>query len=478
MPLRFYNSLKKQKQPFEPLEPGRVGMYVCGPTVYDEPHLGHLRSAYVFDVIRRWFSFSGYAVRFVRNVTDVDDKIIEKAAKSKPADLVAETREVSARYYDMYRNDLDRLGILAPDVEPRATEHIGEMIAIIEGLILKGLAYPSGGDVYFEVRKFSSYGQLSHQDIESIIENVRLEKNEKKRDTLDFALWKSAKPGEPSWPSPWGDGRPGWHIECSAMSKKHLAESFDIHGGGRDLIFPHHENETAQSEGLSGKPLARYWIHHGLITVDQVKMSKSLKNFVTLAEFGKRIPASESVTDVLKLVFLSTHYEAALDFTEEKLAMERAVWRRFFHFFQEAHDLAKAGVAPDTASVAGFDEPFRNCMDNDFNTPEAITAMQTLMKQARKTNDPAKIVAAAAKLRELAGKAFNLFSDFDAIVRKEEESNRAIQGVIEDAIRCRAAAKAAKDFGAADGIREGVLRDHGVELIDLLGGRTIGRLKV
>ena len=334
MTLRIFNSLSQQKEEFLPLEPGTVKMYVCGPTVYDDPHLGHLRSAYVFETMRRYLQspICGYKVSFVRNVTDVDDKIIEKARERGAPDLSQAVSEVSGAYFDRYKRDLRRLGISEPTHEPKATEHIGQMLHLIDRLLKKGMAYESEGDVYYDVRRFGGYGKLSHQNQKAMLENVRVDKNEKKRDPLDFALWKRAKDGEPSWPGPWGAGRPGWHIECSAMSMQYLGETFDIHGGGRDLIFPHHENEVAQSEGATLKPFARFWVHHGLITVAGQKMSKSLKNFITLDAVLKEDPRFGG--EILKLTFLGTHYSAPLDYSSERVSMDRAVWKKFFTFFQ------------------------------------------------------------------------------------------------------------------------------------------------
>src|SRR3990167_5595466 len=325
MPLKIYNSLTKQKEEFIPLKKGEVKMYVCGPTVYDEPHIGHLRSAYVFEVVRNYFKYTQYKVNFARNVTDVDDKIIEKARLTGAADLNAATAEVSEKYFDLYKRDLKRLGIPDPDSEPRATAFIGPMVELIQKLIDRGHAYAAEGgmeDVYFDVNSFRDYGELSKQNLDELLLEARAEEGMHKKNPLDFTLWKRAKEGEPSWDSPWGKGRPGWHIECSAMSMKYLGESFDIHGGGRDLIFPHHENEVAQSEGATGKSFARLWIHHGLITVAGQKMSKSLKNFITLDEVLKEDPRYGD--EILKLTFLGTHYSAPLDYSAERVSMDRS----------------------------------------------------------------------------------------------------------------------------------------------------------
>lgn len=279
MSLKVYNTLKKKKEPFVPLEEGKVGMYVCGPTVYDLCHMGHARASVVFDIIARYFKFIGYHMTYVRNITDIDDKIIRKAN-----DEGVDFSVINERYIKSFHDDMLDLGNKPPTREPKATEHIGEIITMIEKLIEKGMAYVSGEDVYFAVENFKDYGKLSGRKTEELLAGARVEVDERKNNPLDFALWKSSKPGEPWWESPWGKGRPGWHIECSAMSSKCLGHSFDIHGGGRDLVFPHHENEVAQSEGASGKPYVRYWLHNGFVNINQEKMSKSLGNFFTIRE--------------------------------------------------------------------------------------------------------------------------------------------------------------------------------------------------
>ena len=309
MALRVYNTLTGEKETFVPLVPGKAGMYVCGVTVYDYSHIGHARSAIVFDVIRRYLRFRGHQVRLVRNFTDVDDKIIRRAS----AEGVT-AREISERFIAAERADMASLGVLAPDVEPRATEHIPEMIEIIQRLIAKGLAYAVEGDVYFEVRTFPPYGRLSGKNLDDLLAGARVEVDERKRDPRDFALWKSAKPGEPQWPSPWGPGRPGWHIECSAMASQHLGETLDIHGGGEDLIFPHHECEIAQSEGATGKPFARYWAHNGLLNLGAEKMSKSLGNSLAIREMVKRYNP-----EAIRLYLLGAHYRHPFDFSADRI---------------------------------------------------------------------------------------------------------------------------------------------------------------
>ncbi len=460
MPLRIYNSLTKQKEEFKPLNPPEVRMYVCGPTVYDEPHIGHLRSAYVFDVMRRYLEYSSYKVKFVRNVTDVDDKIIEKARSESlnASDLVTSTKLVSEKYLNLYHEDLKKLGILEPTVEPRAMTHIPQMIALIKTLIEKGAAYPQGGDVYYNVNNFSDYGKLSKQKIESMLEGVRNEPNENKKSPLDFALWKKSKEGEPAWDSPWGKGRPGWHIECSAMSREHLGETLDIHGGGRDLIFPHHENEIAQSEASTGKKFANTWIHHGLITVNEQKMSKSLKNFITLKQVAEK---SSNGIEELKLLFLGTHYSAPLDYSSEKMEMVKAIRSRFALFLQKAESCNAKSSSNST--LRKFDTNFDEAMNDDFNTPLAIAVMHELVDYAYAENQPS-VFASAADL--FITKATLLGLSFASTV------DETLKVFIEGQIKKREEAKKNKDFKLADEIRKDLLVKYKVSLMDSPSGKT------
>lgn len=352
-------------------------MYVCGPTVYDDPHIGHLRSAYVFDVVRRALGFIA-KVRFVRNVTDVDDKIIERAAKDQIT-----IDAVSKKYLAAYHRALEQLGIAPPDEEPSATGHLPDMIDLTRRLVDAGMAYAAAGSVYFRVRKFGSYGKLSGQDVDLMYKNVRGEPGEGKEDVLDFALWKNSAPGEPSWDSPWGPGRPGWHIECSAMSMKILGATFDIHGGGRDLLFPHHENERAQSVGATGEAFARVWVHHGLLTIDGKKMSKSLGNFVTL----DGIAAKGHTPDALKLFFLQSHYRSDVDFTWEKMGALQEAMKRFADYFEKTALLPllrDTALIKNDAALMSFSNDFDNALRDDFDTPGAIAV---LFKALRAGND-------------------------------------------------------------------------------------------
>ncbi len=377
MGLRIYNTLTRQKEPFEPLTPGQVGMYACGITAYDLSHIGHARSALVFDVIRRYFEFNGYRVVFVRNFTDVDDKIIKRAEQEGGS-----VGEVSERYIAEYQKDMESLGVLPADVEPKATEYIPQMIALIERLLGRGFAYVVNGDVYFEVGRFPHYGRLSGKNLDELLAGARVEVDERKRDPHDFALWKSTKPGEPSWESPWGPGRPGWHIECSAMSMEHLGESFDIHGGGEDLIFPHHDCEIAQSEAATDKPFVRYWIHNGFVQIHQEKMSKSLGNFFTVRDIFEKSPYGVQVTaEALRYFLLTTHYRSPLDFSDDALWEAKRALDRFYGLFQRLDESSGAKGPGDRLLPPLFErlgEAFRQAMDDDFNTPAAFAQLQLL----------------------------------------------------------------------------------------------------
>lgn len=365
--MRMYNTLTGRKEEFIPLTPGKVKMYVCGVTVYDYCHIGHARSAIVFDVMRRYLRYKGYDVTFVKNFTDIDDKIINKARQENTSwDAIA--REYTEEYY----RDMGALEVGKADIEPKATEHIKEIIDIIKGLVERGYAYEIDGSVYFEVDRFPEYGKLSKRDREEMIAGARIEVDERKKNPMDFALWKRSKEGEPSWDSPWGAGRPGWHIECSAMSIKHLGESFDIHGGGADLIFPHHENEIAQSESFTGKPFARYWVHNGFITIDKEKMSKSLGNFFTIKEILDKFDP-----EVVRLFLLSTHYRSPIEFSDEQLREAESSLDRYYSTILRINDFLEKDKAregsPDTektfeARMLQFRERFEEAMDDDFNT--------------------------------------------------------------------------------------------------------------
>jgi len=377
--LKIFNTMTRSKERFEPLMPGRVTMYVCGVTVYDECHLGHARSAVSFDMIRRYLEFLSFELTFVKNFTDVDDKIINRARQQS-----IPWQTVTSRYIEAYSRDMARLDVRPATIEPKATEHMQEIIAMVQALVAKGVAYQIDSDVYFAINAFPRYGALSRRKLDEMQAGARVEIDERKRHPMDFALWKGAKPGEPAWDSPWGRGRPGWHIECSAMSISHLGETFDIHGGGEDLIFPHHENEIAQSETATGKEFARYWVHNGLVTVDQEKMSKSLGNFFTIREIFEKFPASERVTaEVLRFFLLSTHYRSPLDFSDAALRQAWAGLDNFYDLFVRLKEPTVSGSAIDEEEDAqrrlqSFAQDFERGMDDDFNTPVVIAGFQSL----------------------------------------------------------------------------------------------------
>ena len=377
--LSIYNTLTGEKEPFHSLKSKSVRMYVCGVTVYDYCHIGHARSALVFDVIRRYLEYSGYQVIFVKNFTDVDDKIIKRANEQG---VSCDT--ITAKYIQAYYDDMGKLGIRrAPtDIEPKATEHMAEIIELVSTLIQKGLAYEVAGDVYFQVEKYKAYGRLSKRKLEDLQAGARVEVDERKRHPMDFALWKSSKPGEPSWDSPWGAGRPGWHIECSAMSMRHLGETFDIHGGGMDLIFPHHENEIAQSCGATGKEFARYWIHNGFVQINQEKMSKSLGNFFTIREIFEKSEWSVEVTgEILRYFLLSTQYRGPLDFSDQSLKEAKNALNGFYDLFKRLAEPGQGSTETDEefgVQVGYTHEKFRMGMDDDLNTPVALAELQRL----------------------------------------------------------------------------------------------------
>jgi cysteinyl-tRNA synthetase len=369
MALTVFNTLGNRKETFVPISPGKVKAYVCGVTVYDLCHIGHARANVAFDIIVRYLRYRGIQVTYVRNFTDIDDKIIRRANREN-----TDYRTISARYIEAFYEDFDRMGLVRPDVEPRATEHIPDIIGLIGRLIAAEKAYVVGGDVYYSVRRFGEYGKLSGKNTEELLAGARVEVDERKQDPLDFALWKASKAGEPSWDSPWGPGRPGWHIECSAMAMRHLGETFDIHGGGKDLVFPHHENEIAQSEGATGKPFARYWIHNGFVNIDNEKMSKSLGNFFTLRDVLETVNP-----DVLRFFFASSHYRSPIDYSDRSLAEAKAGLTRIYRVKEKAEACASAGHEASSVQEGNEFAPLRDApvrfveaMDDDFNTAAAL----------------------------------------------------------------------------------------------------------
>jgi cysteinyl-tRNA synthetase len=443
--MKIYNTMARMKEELVPMTPGEIKMYSCGVTVYDLSHVGHARMLMVFDVISRYLRFAGYRVTFVRNFTDIDDKIIRRAAREGvPA------REVSERNVAAFHEDMAALGVLPPDVEPKATEHLPEMIGLIERLLAKGYAYVLDGDVYFEVRRFPGYGKLSGKNLDELQAGARVEVDERKRDPRDFALWKSAKPGEPAWESPWGAGRPGWHIECSAMAVRYLGESFDIHGGGDDLIFPHHECEIAQTEADTGRPFARYWVHNGMVNMAREKMSKSLGNTLTIRDLvARHDPAA------LRLFLLGTHYRSPLEWSEERVEDSARALERLWRPIDDAGKLAAATTLgdakdrPPPAELSGYRQRFLDAMNDDFNTPEALGALFDLSRALRGDGvTPRTLVWGAAELEELAG-AVGLQGP-----RRAGLDEAQIDRLIEE----RAAARRDRDFRRADEIRTEIER--------------------
>ncbi len=464
MGIFLYNTLTKRKEEFVPLKGKAVNMYTCGVTVYDECHIGHARSLYIFDVIRRYLKYRGYDVHFVRNITDIDDKIINKASEQKKS-----SREVAESNIASYYRDMASLGVNKADKEPKATEDIGDMIKHIQGLIDRDYAYVVDGSVYFNVRKFKDYGKLSGQSVDQMLEAVRIDKDENKKDALDFALWKRSKENEPSWESPWGFGRPGWHIECSCMSMKHLkTQTLDIHAGGRDLVFPHHENEIAQSEALTEKPFAKYWLHHGLITVNGQKMAKSLGNFVTVQK------ALEGFTaDDIKIFFLQSHYRSNIDFSLGEIEEAHQALQRFDILFWKAYDLLKDKNAVKEAKVDFIEdhkEKFIRAMDDDFNTPAALAALFDLInatnkfidRGAKEKNYLGIIYAAVDELETLAKDVFGLFGQ-----EKDRELSAEQQKFLDE----RAEARAKKNFKRSDELRD-ILKKQGIAVEDGKQGQT------
>jgi cysteinyl-tRNA synthetase len=472
--LKLFNTLTGKQEEFRPIEPQRVRMYVCGVTVYDYCHIGHARSALVFDVLRRYLEYSGYQVTFVKNFTDVDDKIIKRANEQQvPWEVI------TRKYIDAYYEDMGKLGIRSASIEPKATEHIAEIIALTETLITKDLAYSIDGDVYFQVDRYAGYGRLSKRKLEEMQAGARVDVDERKRHPMDFALWKRSKPGEPSWPSPWGAGRPGWHIECSAMSIKHLGETFDIHGGGMDLIFPHHENEIAQSCGATGKEFARYWIHNGFVQINQEKMSKSLGNFFTIREIFEKSKWTERVTgEVLRYFLLSTHYHGPLDFSDQALQEARQALDGFYGLFDRLREAA-SGTAGDQdllSAVSRTQESFRKAMDEDINTPMAVAEFQKLRSEVNKLLEVGLSTEARLRAREefrRLGAILGIFQldqwDYGTAPASGQYTLTVEQ--IDAKVAERNAARTQKDFRKADEIRQ-ILAADGVIIEDKPDGTS------
>ena len=457
--MRFYNTLTKRKDEFTPIEPGKVRMYACGPTVYDFFHIGNARCFISFDMLRRYFEYRGYEVKFVQNFTDVDDKIIKRAN----AEGVTQ-KDIAERYIAEYFTDAKGLGIRPATVHPRATENIDEMITIISSLIEKGHAYPvdmgdGNSDVYFRTLSFREYGKLSHMPIDELEKGARIDISEHKEDALDFALWKAAKPGEPYWESPWGKGRPGWHIECSAMVLRYLGETIDIHCGGQDLTFPHHENEIAQSECCTGNPFANYWLHNGYINVDNTKMSKSLGNFFTV-----RDAAAKYGYPVIRFFILSAHYRSPINFSQNILEQSKNALDRITNcidnlkFYLKTAPSGELGEAKANADKHKAD--FIEAMDDDFNTADGIAAIFELVRDAN------ELIAGNASA-EAAKYTLDMLTELCSLMGflPEEKTDDEFTAMIEEKIAERAAAKKAKDYAKADKIRAELL-EKGVILED------------
>lgn len=465
MDLYLFNTLTSRKERFEPLDPPRVKMYVCGVTVYDLTHLGHARSLLAFDVLFRYLELLGYEVTYVRNFTDIDDKIIQRAQSEGVS-----YREIAERYIGEFYNDTDPLGLKRPTFEPKATDHIPEMIEAVKRLLEKGYAYVVEGDVYFSVEKFPGYGKLSGRSLDEMMAGARVEPDPKKRNPFDFVLWKASKPGEPFWDSPWGKGRPGWHLECSVMSQKYLGDTLDIHGGGQDLIFPHHENEIAQSEALSGKPFVRYWVHSGFVQVKGEKMSKSLKNIVTLKDVLNRFHP-----EAVRLFLLSRHYKSPVEYTEEGLKDSQRALERLYNFLLRL----KGPFGQDGPMwkkvwelVEGLQYRFKEAMSDDLNTPRALGSLFELVREVnkRKLDMPLEL---ASKLSE----ALVPFKEVLGILREDPREffeslwlkRLKRKGIsIEEVLRLieeRQEARRLKDWQRADQIRD-KLSAYGIRLMD------------
>jgi cysteinyl-tRNA synthetase len=485
MALRIYNTMSRDKEEFEPLTPGRVNMYVCGVTVYDQCHIGHARSQVVFDTVVRYFRHLGYDVHYARNFTDIDDKIINRANERK-----MNWKDVAEENIALFYRDMDSLGIARPTVEPKATDHIPQIIDTIRELVSNGYAYAKGGDVFFSTRKFADYGKLSKRNLDDMIAGERVEVDERKKDPLDFVLWKAAKPGEPTWESPWGAGRPGWHIECSAMSRHHLGMPFDIHGGGRDLIFPHHENEIAQSEGAFRGQFARMWMHNGFVQLNHEKMAKSTGNFFTLAEVLKKYPP-----EALRFFLLSAHYRSPIDFSEQSIQEAQAAVERMYTAWESLDKEAFSSSELDESKLNEKQkellqgarksvEEFHEAMDDDFNTAKAtghmfevahaINAMTE--KEYRAEPGRSMLLTMISKhfgdMRGILGFLINEPKDY-----QRAKNNRQLlamnltEAEIEDLIQKRAEARKARNFAEGDRIRD-ELAAKGVVLKDTPQGTT------
>ncbi|OQX95936.1 cysteine--tRNA ligase [candidate division KSB1 bacterium 4572_119] len=463
MALQVYNTLTNKKEEVVPVTPGKITMYLCGPTVYDYFHIGNARPFIVYDIFRRYLKYRGYDVKFVMNVTDIDDKIITKAIKE-----AVPASEVAGKYTNAFFEDLEKLGVEPADEYPKATENINEIIALIERLIDKGLAYQIEGDVYYSVAKFSGYGKLSGKNIEELKSGARIEIDARKKNPLDFSLWKAAKPGEPAWDSPWGKGRPGWHIECSVMSMKYLGETIDIHAGGSDLVFPHHENEIAQSEGASGKPFVKYWMHNGFLNIEGEKMSKSLGNFFTARDIMKKYHAS-----VIRMFFLQKHYKSPVSFSEDRILESQNALERIITAMQNIDIVLKDIDFEDNddqkvvEQIAGLKSEFLKNMDDDFNTAGAMSNIFDLVKEANHILSKTSLLREDyITLKEIRA-IIEEFDSFLGILSYKEEMHTSVSedSLISILLDVREQLRKEKLWNLSDEIRD-KLANLGVEIKD------------
>ncbi|MBI9074414.1 MAG: cysteine--tRNA ligase [Desulfatibacillum sp.] len=464
MALTLYNTLTRQKETFESLKPGRVSMYVCGPTVYDSSHIGHARSAVVFDIVFRYLQEVGYEVTYVRNFTDVDDKIIQRAKERN-----MDTQALSEMYIKEFHDDMDALAVLRPTAEPRATEFIKEIVEVTSMLVDKGHAYVMDGDVYFDVRSFESYGKLSGRKLEDMEAGARVKVDDRKKDPFDFALWKAKKPGEPSWESPWGKGRPGWHIECSAMSWSRLGETFDIHGGGQDLIFPHHENEVAQSEAAFGKQFVRYWMHNGFVNINSEKMSKSLNNFLIVREILEQFHP-----EAVRLFLLSKHYRSPVDFSEQAMKEAASGLDRVYASMDRIQETV--GCLQFEHEASGHWTRFCAAMDDDFNTAGALGILFEAVRDANRLldgdmagDDNARVQECGAAILKM-GHVLGMFQEDPKIYFENKKEKAAQEGgfdqsMVDDLVAQRAQARKDKNWAEADAIRK-QLTEMGIAIED------------
>ena len=491
MSLVVHNTLTGKKEEFQPIMPPKVGMYVCGITAYDSCHLGHARAAVVFDMIAKYLKYLKYDLTVVKNYTDVDDKIIKRSNEEGIS-----CDEITKRYIGEYERDMGDLGVASPDISPKATEHIDCMIGTIEKLIENGLAYETDSGVYFSVRKFKGYGKLSKRNIEDLESGARVDVDEKKKDPLDFALWKRAKPGEPTWPSPWGDGRPGWHIECSAMSSKYLAQPFDIHGGGRDLTFPHHENEIAQAEGAEGENFVKYWLHNGFININAEKMSKSLGNITKISDVLKAYDS-----EAVRLFLLSNHYRSPIDYTKEAIDEAAVSLDRFYDTADRIHRIHPGKSTSDVPEEFGeakdlkdfltkFDSEFELAMNDDFNTARVVglifEAVRATNKYLDRNGDRATpfagwVVLQFTHVQHIVGDVLGIFGscaeEYKSRTTERASASKGIDPIeIEKLIADRKTARHAKDFSKADAVRD-ELAAKGIEIKDRPDGSTEWKIK-